>query len=244
MKIIPVIDILEGKVVHAKGGKRKLYQPLKSSLFSSSEPLDIVHELEKIGFNELYIADLDSIMKNQINFDLFENLRANSEIDLMVDAGITNKRQAIQLLNRDINKIIIGTETLTHLKFLKNSVNIFGKNRIILSLDLINNKVLNKLNPTFQNGPLAFLDSIRDFGLSQIIVLDLKRVGTSRGINTILVKKILREFDLDIIVGGGIRNILELIKLEKLGIKGVLVGTALYSNLINISDLRDKHFLI
>ena len=244
MKLIPVIDILEGKVVHAKGGKRKLYQPLKSSLFSSSEPLDIVHKLEKIGFNELYIADLDSIMKNQINFDLFENLRANSEIDLMVDAGITNKRQAIQLLNRDINKIIIGTETLTHIKFLKNSINIFGKNRIILSLDLINNKVLNKLNPTFQNGPLAFLDSIRDFGLSQIIVLDLKRVGTSKGINTILVKKILREFDLDIIVGGGIRNILELIQLEKLGIKGVLVGTALYSNLINISDLRDKHFLI
>jgi len=244
MKIIPVIDILEGKVVHAKGGKRRLYQPLKSSLFSSLEPLDIVHELEKIGFKELYIADLDSIMKNQINFDLFENLRANSEIDLMVDAGITNKRQAIQLLNSDINKIIIGTETLTHLKFLKNSVNIFGKNRIILSLDLINNKVLNKLNPIFQNGPLAFLDSIRDFGLSQIIVLDLTRVGTSKGINTILVKKILREFDLDIIVGGGIRNILELIHLEKLGVKGVLVGTALYSNLINISDLKENDFLL
>ena len=127
MKIIPVIDILERRVVHAKGGKRKLYEPLKSPLFSSADPIDVVHEFEQMGFREIYIADLDSIIKNQTNYVLIKQIKNSSKIELMVDAGVNEKDQVIQLFNENVQKVIIGTETLTSFKFLKEVVNCFGK---------------------------------------------------------------------------------------------------------------------
>ncbi|HKM59743.1 MAG TPA: HisA/HisF-related TIM barrel protein, partial [Candidatus Bathyarchaeia archaeon] len=61
MKVIPVIDILNGIVVHAVRGKRREYQPLQSSICNSIEPLEIAKTFKTLGFSELYIADLDAI---------------------------------------------------------------------------------------------------------------------------------------------------------------------------------------
>jgi phosphoribosylformimino-5-aminoimidazole carboxamide ribotide isomerase len=243
MKIIPVIDILNGKVVHAKGGIRNEYQPLKTSLFASNNPIDIVIKLEKMGFKDLYLADLDSIIKKQTNFSLLENIRDSSKIDLMVDAGVTNKDLAIRLFKRNVKKVIVGTETLVSIVFLKDAVEFFGKDKIIVSLDLANGKIINRFNLKGQKRPEAFLETVENLGVSQIIILDLARVGSKKGVNIQLIKKILRNLKLDVYVGGGIRDIEDLIELKQLGVSGSLIGTALYSKTIDIDDLRNKKLI-
>lgn len=243
MKIIPVIDILNERVVHAKGGKRNEYQPLKSSLFASSDPIDIITAIEKMGFEDLYLADIDSIVNKNVNFSLLESIRDKSRIDLMVDAGVTDKELAIRLFKINVKKVIIGTETLRSLVFLKNSVKFFGNSKIILSLDLADGKILNRFNLENQKNPLAFLKIVEALGVTQVIILDLTRVGSSKGVDSRLITEIVENLNLDIYVGGGIRDIEELIKLKELGVSGALIGTALYSNKIDIDDLRKKNLI-
>jgi phosphoribosylformimino-5-aminoimidazole carboxamide ribotide isomerase len=244
MKIIPVIDILNKKVFHAKGGKRNEYQLLKSSLFESSDPLCVVNKLEEMGFKDLYLADLDSIINKKTNYKLLESIRDNSKIDLMVDAGVTAMEHAIRLFKMNVKKVIIGTETLLSLVFLKDAVNIFGKNKIIMSLDLADGKILNRFNLKDQKRPLAFLKTVEDLGVSQIIILDLSRVGSEKGVNNSLIERIIENLNFNVYVGGGIRDIEDLIKLKQLGVSGTLIGTALYSNTINIHDLREKNLIL
>ncbi len=243
MKIIPVIDILNKKVVHAKGGRRTDYQFLKSPLFNSSNPIDVVVALEKLGFKEIYLADLDSIDKNQTNFEILEKIRDNSRIELLVDAGVKNKELATCLFNRNVKKVIVGTETLTSINFLKEAVKLFGENRIIVSLDLKGNKILNNFNLKEIHNPFIFLKTIESFGVSQIIVLDLMRVGSENGVDIQLIDKIMKKFKFDVFVGGGIRGMPDLFELKNLGVSGVLLGTALYANKINFTELRQKNLM-
>lgn len=63
MEIIPVIDILNGVVVHGVRGEREKYEPIKSVLCNSSDPLEVANVFKELGFKSLYVADLDSILK-------------------------------------------------------------------------------------------------------------------------------------------------------------------------------------
>ncbi|MEM4733246.1 MAG: HisA/HisF-related TIM barrel protein, partial [Candidatus Bathyarchaeia archaeon] len=112
VKVIPVIDILNGQVVHAVRGKRKEYQPLRSRICHSTNPLDVAATFKAIGFNELYIADLDAITGTKNNLTALKEIADNTGLKLMVDAGVDNLEKAKLLLENHISKIIIGTETL------------------------------------------------------------------------------------------------------------------------------------
>ena len=244
MKIIPVIDILNKKAVHAKGGKRSEYKSLKSPLFSSDDPINIAITLEKLGFKEIYLADLDSIINHNTNFEICEKIRDSSKIELIVDAGVNNKELATYLFNRNVKKVIIGTETLTSMSFLKDAVQLFGNSRIVVSLDLQGEKMLANFNLGDIKHPFDFLKIIEAFGVSQIILLDLMRVGCELGVNTQLIKKIVEKFSIDVFVGGGVRSVSDLIELKNLGVSGVLLGTALYLEKISIEKLKKTNLLI
>ncbi len=238
MKIIPVIDILNKKAVHAKGGRRNEYQYLKSPLFTSNNPINIAITLEKLGFKEIYLADLDSIINNNTNFEILEKIRDSSKIELIVDAGVSNMELANCLFNRNVRKVVVGTETLTSMSFLKDAVEFFGTSRIVVSLDLHGEKMFANFNLVEIKHLFDFLKTIETFGVSQIIILDLLRVGCETGVNTKFIKEILEKFNIDVFVGGGIRGVSDLIELKNLGVSGVLLGTALYSNKISIEELQ------
>ncbi len=244
MKIIPVIDILNKKAVHAKGGKRSEYKSLKSPLFSSDDPINIAITLEKLGFKEIYLADLDSIINHNTNFEIYEQIRDSSKIELIVDAGVNNKELATSLFNRNVKKVIIGTETLISMSFLKEAVQLFGNNRIVVSLDLQGEKMLANFNLGDIKHPVDFFNTVETFGGSQIIILDLMRVGCELGVNTQLIKKIVEKFSIDVFVGGGVRYVSDLIELKNLGVSGVLLGTALYSKKISVEKLKKTNLLI
>jgi len=243
LKAIPVIDILNGVVVHAVRGKRIEYKPLQSNLSNSVDPIEVAKDFKKLGFSELYIADLDAIIDCSADFQVFQRITDVTGLNLMVDAGVTSMERAEKLLKSGVSKLVIGTETLQNKSFVGEAVKAFGSDRVIVSLDLRGDKVLVKLGFNGCADPMCLLSEFKVMGVSQVIVLDLARVGSGEGVNMAFMKKVLAEVPLNLYVGGGVRDISDLIELRDTGISGALVATSLHSGKISIGQLKDNGFL-
>lgn len=238
MKIIPVIDVQNGVTVHAVRGKRKEYQPLKSVLTSSVDPVEVAQTFKNLGFRDLYLADLDAILGKQPNLQLYSRVSAQTGLKLMVDAGVTDTQTAENMLSSGVSKVIIGTETLQTIAFIKKAAQQLGADKIVVSLDMKDGKVLTQ--PSF-DGPtdaLKLLSEFRELGILEFIVLDLARVGSYEGVNTDFLKKALAVLKSGVYVGGGVRNLGDLLELKALGASGVLLATALHTGKICVDDLR------
>jgi len=243
LKAIPVIDILNGVVVHAVRGKRNEYKPLQSNLSSSVDPVEVAKVFKKFGFSELYVADLDAIIDCSADFQVFQRITDVTGLNLMVDAGVTSMERAEKLLESGVSKLVIGTETLKNKSFVGEAVKAFGSDRVIVSLDLKGDKVLVKLGFNGCTDPICLLSEFKAMGVSQVIVLDLARVGSGEGVNMDFMKKVLAEVQLNLYVGGGVRDISDLLELRDTGISGALVATSLHSGKISIEQLKDNGFL-
>ena len=243
MKIIPVIDILNGKVVHAIKGQRRNYQPLESVLLKSTEPVEVAKGFKALGFTELYVADLDAIIDCSMNFQTLKNIVDKTGLKLMVDAGITSILRAKKLLDLDISKLIIGTETLQSKKFVEQTVEIFGSDRVIVSMDLKGEKVVVKLGFDGCLNPICLMQDFKRMGVSQVIILDLLRVGSGEGVNVDFLMKVISEVGINVFVGGGVRDINDLVKLKNIGVSGTLIATALHTGKISIDVLKQEDFL-
>ena len=243
MKIIPVIDILNKNVVHAFKGQRNNYQPIESILFKSTEPLEVAKGFEALGFNDLYVADLDAIIDCSSHFQPLRSIADETGLKVMVDAGVTSVPRAQKLLASGVSKLIIGTETLQSKKFVKQAVEIFGSDRVVVSLDLKGDKILVKMGFDGCLNLICLLQDFKRIGVTQIIVLDLLRVGRVEGVNTEFLEKVIAEVGVDVYVGGGVRDINDLAELRKIGVSGTLIATALHTGKISIDDLKREGFL-
>jgi len=243
MKIIPVIDVLEGRVVHAVRGRRKEYQPLKSNLCASTNPVDVAAALKALGFVELYVADLDAITRGQANFSIFKNIADKTGFELMVDAGVDTLKKAESVLESQVSKVIIGTETLPSISLIAEAIRLFGSDRVVVSLDLMGERVISGFKLGALKDPVAFLREFQEAGVSQIIVLDLARVGSGEGGNVPFLREVLRNIKANVYVGGGIRDIKDLVELKGVGVFGVLIATALHSGKISPEGLKQAELL-
>ncbi|MDP6459318.1 MAG: HisA/HisF-related TIM barrel protein [Candidatus Hydrothermarchaeota archaeon] len=222
MEIIPVLDIQRGQAVSGKSGERCKYTPLKTVYSNSSNPLAIA---ENLPWETLYVADLDGIMYDNPDFDLLEKLCMRKKT--MVDAGLGSYAGVHRLATLDC-ELITGTETLEGLNVIKKAIGEYG-NRVWVSLDIKNDKVLSKFLPS---DALEAVKTLSATGVMKIIILNISAVGTLRGLDYALVKALTQNFpDVEFIIGGGIRKE-DVKKLEKIGVEAVLVGTALHSGLL------------
>jgi phosphoribosylformimino-5-aminoimidazole carboxamide ribotide isomerase len=238
MKIIPVIDILKGVAVHAVRGKRSEYQPLKSVLCSSAEPLEVASAFKACGFSDLYVADLDAIMGKGENLAVLDWIVQRTGLALMVDAGVSDLERARRLLSCGAAKVIVGTETLPSLNFLKEAVACLGAEKVVVSLDLKAGTVLGKSAHVRSLAALEFAGQVQDAGVSELIVLDLVRVGSGEGVDMQLLDALLGGLNMRVFVGGGVRDINDLLLLKDRGVYGVLVATALHSGKISVAELQ------
>jgi phosphoribosylformimino-5-aminoimidazole carboxamide ribotide isomerase len=243
VKVIPVVDVLGGVVVHAVRGRRREYQPLKSVLCASTDPLEVTAALKALGFGELYVADLDAIAGGHQNFSLLKKIAAKTGLELMVDAGVSSLEAAEELLDNGVSKVIIGTETLLSTAFVADAVASFGSEKVIVSLDLMGGRVLSRLQPDMGAEPMTLLRDFQDMDVSQIIVLDLAKVGSGEGVNKLFLKDVLREIEAEVFVGGGVRNVKDLLELNDVGVFGVLVATALHAGRISPEELKQNGLL-
>lgn len=243
MKIIPVLDVLKGIAVHAVRGERDRYQPLRSILCTSTDPVNIALAFNSLGFDELYIADLDAILNDSPNFNLYRQIKAKTSLDLMIDAGINTVERARKILKAEASNIIIGTETLKNLNFVREAVRLFGGDRVIVSVDLREGRILSRSEDLKASDPVSLVKTLEEMGVTKVLILDLARVGTERGVNFGVVREVLERTEIDVLTGGGIRSIEDLQKLKEIGVIATLIATALHKGKITIEKLRIRGFL-
>src|SRR5262245_27270768 len=110
MTILPVLDLLRGRIVRGVGGRRDEYQPVLSTLVNTADPLAVANAFRTyFGFSELYLADLDAICKQKPSNDIYEKLHA-AGFRLWIDAGIQSANDATfaALVDSEIHNIIVG----------------------------------------------------------------------------------------------------------------------------------------
>jgi len=112
-KVIPVIDILNSEAVHAIKGEREKYKPLKSVLIKSSNPIEIIKEIKcKTLIHEVYIADLDAIIRRKPNYSMLTKILKVPEIKVMIDPGIILAKNILEYSKFSLDSLILGLETL------------------------------------------------------------------------------------------------------------------------------------
>ena len=243
MKIIPVLDLLDGIAVHAMRGERNKYRPLKSALSPSPDPLELAKAFDSLGFDELYIADLDAILKDEEDYSVLTRIVSETGLTLMVDAGINDLGRAGRVIDAGASSVIIGTETLTDLGFAGEAVRALGEDRVIVSVDLKGGELLSRSEKIRSMNPLRLVETLEQMGVARIIVLDLARVGSEQGANMGVVTEVLEKTGVEVVTGGGMRGIEDLEAARELGVSGALIATALHTGKLTAAELESKGFL-
>jgi len=243
MKVIPVLDLLDGKVVHGIAGERTSYQPIAHSVITSSaEPKSVIKGFaENLGLTTFYIADLNLIQKTSnknCNEQSLRMLAQQEDYQLMVDGGVQTTEEALELYRWGVDKVILGTETLQSLEVINQLVETLGKEKLIVSIDLLDGKLLTQNDQLQGLSATKFLDIIEPLALHAIIVLELRKVGRSSGpISQTLLEILEPAPKTPIYAGGGVRTIEDVLELEKHGVSGCLIATAFHKGAITREDL-------
>jgi phosphoribosylformimino-5-aminoimidazole carboxamide ribotide isomerase len=236
MRLIPVIDLLDGCAVHAIRGDRGHYRPVKSVLCNTSNPLELAKAYrDRLGLNEIYIADLNAIQGSpQVKHGkMIGELIQREGMLVVLDAGTTDVAGSQCWLDLGVHRVVIGTETLHTWSLLKELPARVDRNRLTFSLDLCAGSILSRCPDLNTLSPWEVLDHVRSAGWQEILVLDLRRVGSEDGADSTMAAKIRMRFpDISLLLGGGIADPAELAELKALGVTGVLLATALHQGKI------------
>jgi phosphoribosylformimino-5-aminoimidazole carboxamide ribotide isomerase len=230
MRVVGVIDLKDGTAVHAVRGERERYRPVHSVVSGEDgDPLSLARGYKALGLEELYVADLDAITGSGDNRATVAALAREARV--MVDAGVSEPEPVRALLDLGAHRVIVGTETLREPDALPDGV--------VLSVDLRDGRLL---SPDPGLAGLTGLDAMARLhrpGLREAIVLDLARVGSGAGLDIELIAELHAAFpDVELLAGGGVRDIGDLRALERAGAAGALVATALHTGVIGRRELR------
>lgn len=240
MKVIPVLDIKNGIVVHGLAGQRDEYKPVRSVLLpdGSANPCDVLDAfVEKLGISSLYLADLNSLEKRGDNFSLICELKKKfPEIEFMVDGGFTKIKEIEENLEAGVDHIIIATESMTTMKLLLDLEKL-GYDRFICSLDFRGKQFIFSAADEERRSPGAFIERLVNTGLESFILLDIAMVGTGMGIRSDFLELRSRFPEQRFITGGGVKDFNDAMDLKEAGFNGLLLATTLHNGLIGRSEL-------
>ena len=247
MRIAGVVDLLGGRAVHARTGDRQRYAPVASV---AGDAAALARFYVTAGVTDLYVADLNAILSRPRQDALIRSI-ADVGAPLWLDAGTSSVQAAQECLALGASRVIVGLETLTTFDELRAICEGVGGNRVAFSLDLRDAQPLGTM--TIATSPsasgtatpgqsnlhvAAFARQAADAGARAVIVLDLARVGSRRGLDMELVKSI-RELlpGVMVLAGGGIRDAADLTRLAGVGCDGALVATALHDGRLSAADI-------
>ncbi len=236
MRVIPVIDIMHSKVVHAIAGERERYKAVRSVLVGNSDPLSVARAFQKLGLEELYIADLDAIRRIGHNHRVIGQIVAETGMKIMVDAGFRRADEVDKYVEKGVEKIVLATETLESFEEIPKLINAH-KMPVAASIDVKFGHVVARSDLM----RLRLEELIRKFegeGASEIILLSLDRVGTQGGPDFESLNLALQCTNMPVLVGGGVISIEDIRLLRDHGAAGVLVATSLHKGVITREDIN------
>jgi HisA/HisF family protein len=227
MRIVPVLDLKGGIVVHARRGQRADYAPLRSPLVDGCEPVAVAQALCAVGHtSSMYVADLDALAGGPVDVATLASLSAVAE--LWVDAGATTLERAAALTRAGVARNVVGTESLGR--------DALGQRYVatsapppVLSVDLRDGRLVSPRPELAGREPAAAALLATALGVRELLVIDLARVGSGSGPPLRAVAELAAALPgLAIYAGGGVRNDDDLRALESAGATGALVATALH----------------
>ncbi len=233
IQVIPAIDIKGGKVVRLTQGR-----PSDETIYFDS-PLEVAQNLASFGVGLIHIVDLDGALKGRPkNLAIIKRIAKSIKPKVELGGGIRDEATIKKVLDSGVEKVVIGTKALDE-KFLKRVAGLF-KERIVVGIDAREGIVHTKGwqdKTTVKAIDLA--KEIECSGIKRINYTDISRDGMLEGPNIDSLRELLKATSLDVIAAGGISNIDDLKQLKLLegdGLRGVIIGKALYENKIDLGE--------
>jgi len=229
VRIVPVLDLQRGIVVHARRGDRAGYAPLRSPLVQGAEPVAVARALcAHAGSDRLYVADLDAIAGAPADVRTLRRLAAVAE--LWVDAGAVSAESAAALGEAGAARNVVGTESLTGAGF-----DAVGGPPLVLSVDLRDGRLISPRSELEGQAPEAAAGLAEAIGVRELLVIDLALVGSRAGPPLEAVATLVAALPgVDVYAGGGVRDDRDLEALTRAGAAGALVATALHAGAITV----------
>jgi len=265
MRVIGVVDLLAGRAVHARAGRRESYRPVTAVAGSPIEAGDALGlaraYMDRLGLTEMYAADLDAIMGTKgdgprggpdggpdkvrpagASQDAIVAAMAALGAPLWLDAGVSSADRARHALDLGAARVVVGLETLTSFDALTRICAALGGDRVAFSLDLRDGKPVFAAGASDGVGPgePAHVVAARaaHSGAGAVIVLDLARVGTGAGLDLALIARVRETTPgLTLVAGGGIGGLEDLVRLADSGCDGALVATALHDGRLGAAEV-------
>jgi phosphoribosylformimino-5-aminoimidazole carboxamide ribotide isomerase len=235
MRIIPAIDIIDGKCVRLTQGdysQKKIY---------SENPLEVAKEFEDSGVTFLHLVDLDGAKAGEVqNWKVVEAITKNTNLSVDFGGGIKTEDEISRLLDLGINQVNLGSIAIRKPYKIYEWAEKFGFDKIILSADVKNEEIA--ISGWLENSSVNIMDFVKGFylqGIRFVTCTDISVDGMLTGPNIDLYKKLLNEFDdLKLIASGGVGNVEDVNELVSTGVHGVIIGKAIYEGRINLKDLK------
>ncbi len=231
MKIIPAVDILDGRCAQLVGG-----MPGTEKFYGN--PVEVALRWESVGAELLHVVDLDATLGRGSNTDSIISIKKSVKIPIHLGGGIRDFKSAKGFLDIGIDRIILGTlavrDYFDDFEVLKKLRNEFGGDRLMVALDSKNGNVVVKgWREKTELNAVEFAKNLEDI-VWGFLYTDVDVEGRMSGINLMGIREIVQSTKLPVIVSGGISSSGDLEKLEEIGAWGAVLGKALYEGKIGL----------
>ena len=234
MRVIPAIDIIDGKCVRLTNGdysKKKVY---------NENPIEVAKAFENHGFKFLHLVDLDGAKSNHIvNHKVLEVIATKTNLNIDFGGGLKSNKDLAIAFECGAKKITGGSVAVRNSSLFFEWIDIYGPDKIILGSDVNGEKIaINGWLETSNQTINKFLSFYIDNGVRTTICTDVSKDGMLKGPSISLYKKILKQNSIDLIASGGISKIDDINQLSEIGCEGAIIGKAIYEKSISLKELE------
>lgn len=236
MRIIPAIDIIDGKCVRLTQGdyaQKKVY---------GEDPLEIAKRFEDAGLTYLHLVDLDGAKAGKVtNWKVIETIGRHTNLSVDFGGGIKTDDEISRLFDSGMRQVNLGSIAVKSPTVVEAWINQWGAEKIILSADVKDENIA--ISGWLEKSAIHISDFIGDYlrkGIRYITCTDIRTDGMLQGPNVVLYAKLLEQFPtIKLIASGGVSNVRDLESLKKINVDGAIVGKAIYEGRITLKDLAN-----
>lgn len=236
VRIIPAIDIIEGKCVRLSKGDyntKKVY---------NENPLEVAKKFEDHGIEYLHLVDLDGAKSQQIiNYKILEEIASKTNLKIDFGGGLKSDEDLRIAFESGAHQITGGSIAVKDPEIFEKWLLKYGSDRIILGADCNNENIA--VSGWQEESKLKVFPFIKDYynkGISYVICTDISKDGMLEGPSTELYRTILSQNpDLKLIASGGISNLKDLKNMKNIGCEGTIVGKAIYEGRISLKQVYE-----
>lgn len=236
MRIIPAIDIIEGKCVRLSKGD------YNTKIIYNENPLEVAKSFEAHGIEYLHLVDLDGAKSSQIvNYKILEQIATQTKLKIDFGGGLKSDYDLRIAFESGANQITGGSIAVKNKEVFERWLEEYGPDKIILGADANNEKVA--VSGWLEDSNEDLIPFIQDYqgkGIQYVICTDIAKDGMLEGPSFDLYAKILAEANgIKLIASGGISTFDELPRLAELGCEGTIIGKAIYEGRISLKQLEN-----